>query len=128
MGIHATWDPEKGVGLSMTVGAVLDPMRLNGYNSMDWTFESLFGRNVQKLCAVTSEATVKLSQVRSIGHADIEPRPTAIDRAKGVAWEIWYIGNDGLNVTAKYPKEFTYREWLLARLECSNVFRCFSVV
>lgn len=109
MGIHATYEPDTGVSVTLTIGAVLDPVRTTG--DRNWSFDSLFGRIIEKDCPVIRESKIRLQQTREIGHSKPDPLPHNMDRTKGVAWDEWTV-IPNLNLTSTYLDDnFSYRTY-----------------
>ncbi|KAH6907553.1 GPI transamidase component GPI16 [Coprinopsis sp. MPI-PUGE-AT-0042] len=78
LGVHVTWDPpssysripelnddeetDKGVvRVQLSFQAVLDPLRNPNVQRQDWSFESLFGRKVERSCPVAEDSRVTVS-------------------------------------------------------------------
>jgi GPI-anchor transamidase subunit T len=113
---------ERGIKLKLTVGAVRDP--IEGLSREiaaegDWSLETLFGKNVTKLCPVTSKADVRILSppntdsvrakkgdgVTNSLNLRVAPLPVAMYRSQTYAmdgekeWDVVRVGNRGLNLT-----------------------------
>ena len=110
IGVHVTFNPDKGVQVRLTVGAVLDPVRTTG--TRNWSFESLFGRNIGKECVVMRDADIRLLQRPDIGTSKPSPYPNDYERAKGSeAWDRWKV-RAGLALNSTFiDEEWSYRRW-----------------
>ena len=118
IGVRVTFNPDKGVQVQLTVGAVLDPVRTTG--TRDWSFESLFGRNIGKACVVMRNPTVRMLQRRDLGISDTIPYADDYERGKGAeAWDRFNV-RAGLALNNTFPDEgWSYRRWF-------TVFRNYS--
>ena len=106
--MHVKFHPDKGVQVQFTVGAVLDPVRTTG--TRNWSFESLFGRNIEKNCVVMRDPHIRLQQRSDIGISKPSPYPDKYERAKGAgAWDRWAV-KSGLALNSTFiDEEWSYR-------------------
>ncbi|CAG7848170.1 SubName: Full=Related to GPI-anchor transamidase complex subunit Gpi16 {ECO:0000313/EMBL:CCA75436.1} [Serendipita indica DSM 11827] len=121
VGVHATWNNEiknvdkstsqAGVRLQLTVGAVLDGSAVH-QDSKQWSFRSLFDREIQRTCAVTGPGEVQIRQPSESGGSDtivLSPapanrivRPSTRNREQEI-WDVIFVGEHGLRLTATSP-------------------------
>jgi hypothetical protein len=110
---------ERGIKLKLTVGAVRDPMEGLSPEKVaagDWSLETLFGKNITKLCPVTSKADVRILSPPNVDSAKrkdrkgkmnlrVAPLPVAMYRSRDYAmdvekeWDVVRVGDRGLNLT-----------------------------
>jgi phosphatidylinositol glycan class T len=110
IGVHVSFNADKGTQVQLTVGAVLDPVRTTG--TRNWSFESLFGRNIEKDCVVMRMADIRLQQRTDIGITKPSPYPDQYERAKGAeSWDRWNVrAGFALNSTfVDEDEEWSYR-------------------
>ncbi|KAF8259404.1 GPI transamidase component PIG-T [Lactarius quietus] len=102
LGVHVRWRADVGVELTLTVQAVLDPVRTSADRRRDWTLESLFERSVPQSC------NVALSSVDESVYT-LDPQ-TVVLRESGVAVYGITNGTSDLNIAMKWPEEdrFSY--------------------
>lgn len=106
MGVHVTWDREKGVHLQLSFQAVFDPVRLSAsrqrgelrqhgkslsfriranmsFVGVDFSFSSLFDRTISRACPVASKSEIEVYMPQDIAYS-ITPEPTALPGQVGL--------------------------------------------
>ena len=99
MGVHVLWHEEEGVELRLTFQSVSDPLRsslgrtqgqffyaINIYhmrlvtknNNLDWSFQTLFGRSINRNCPVARKSHITVSLPRDAAYS-LKPDTSSID-------------------------------------------------
>ncbi|KAG9003247.1 Subunit of the glycosylphosphatidylinositol transamidase complex-like protein [Tulasnella sp. JGI-2019a] len=74
IGMHVVWKEKTGVELTLTFGAVMDPVRaLESKKKRDWSFSSLFGRTIPHACPVASASRIEVDLPNAPYHISPEP-------------------------------------------------------
>ena len=123
-----TFKQDRGVKLKLTVGSVREPTedQSHGESAGDqWGLQTLFGRNVTKLCPVTSKSDVRVLLPQTTGDLDsqeekddaspsylkIVPLPVAKYRSRTYGtdvereWDVVRTSSRGLNLTISHKNE-----------------------
>ncbi|KAI0287503.1 GPI transamidase component PIG-T [Multifurca ochricompacta] len=87
LGVHVRWLARSGVELTLTVQAVLDPVRTSAERRRDWTLRSLFDRTIPHACHIASSSVVRIMLPSSseVGAYTLTPEPETLDDQAGFA-------------------------------------------
>ncbi|KAH9961840.1 GPI transamidase component PIG-T [Russula compacta] len=61
LGVHVRWRAAAGVELTLSVQAVLDPVRISAERRRDWSLRSLFDRSIPRACSMATSSVVRVS-------------------------------------------------------------------
>ncbi|TFL02112.1 GPI transamidase component PIG-T [Pterulicium gracile] len=61
LGVHVVWNEHTGVEISLVIQAVLNPFRFSQEKTIEWSFNSLFKKQVERQCPIASASTLSVS-------------------------------------------------------------------
>ncbi|KAG9313642.1 GPI transamidase component PIG-T [Chiua virens] len=104
LGVHVR-SSAAGVELSLGVQAVLDPVRQSRGNRRDWSFGSLFDRNIDMSCPVASSSTIHLL-APDVGGYELSPEPMSKNDTVSIYNPNSY---DTLDIAMSWPEEHNFQ-------------------
>ncbi|KAF9524123.1 GPI transamidase component GPI16 [Crepidotus variabilis] len=105
MSVHVLWRGDEGVEVRLTFQSVSDPLRSAVTRKQDWSFESLFGRTIDRPCPVAETSEVSVTLPINAMYT-IQPEPARVENnlAKFDVKEI----SEPLLVRMIWPRPFSY--------------------
>ncbi|KAF6749392.1 GPI transamidase component GPI16 [Ephemerocybe angulata] len=103
MGVHVLWHEDEGVEVRLTFQTVSDPLRNYQARKQDWSFESLFGRKVERACPATRSSIVEVSLPQDSPY-NLSPEPTLAE--KEVAWFDIQRASKPVDISMSYMRDF----------------------
>ncbi|KAI0248272.1 GPI transamidase component PIG-T [Lactifluus subvellereus] len=111
LGVHVRWRAGAGVELTLTVQAVLDPVRTSVERWRDWTLRSLFDRSIPRSCNIATSSVIRvLLPPASEGAAfTLTPEPGMFSDAGTALYDLTN-GTSELDIAMRWPEEriFSY--------------------
>ncbi len=108
MGVHVQWSPQNGISVQLSFQAVLDPVRYSSQRQrgkqaiypvcdlttecgLDFSFKTLFDRQISKACPVATDSVVDVVMAESEYNV-VSPGPSFMegDLAKFMVPECWF--------------------------------------
>ncbi|KIJ61828.1 hypothetical protein HYDPIDRAFT_176808 [Hydnomerulius pinastri MD-312] len=95
---------DEGVEMRLSVQAVLDPVRGSAGKRRDWSFQTLFDRNIDVSCPVANSSTIRVV-VSNNGHS-LSPDPLVVDNTAAL-YDL--ASQIPLDVSMAWPTEHTFQ-------------------
>ncbi|KAI5896118.1 Gpi16 subunit, GPI transamidase component [Schizophyllum commune H4-8] len=106
LGVHVRWIPEEGIEVRLTAQVVSDLFRTLNTDKRDWSFQTLFGRTIEKACPVAGRSTVRVTLPIHEPY-QIHPEPTLVKDNLAI-YEVAQ-GPVPLDVDMKWPMPQNWR-------------------
>lgn len=103
MSIHVVWKEEGGIQVRLTFQAVLDPVRNSWNNKRDWSLKSLFGRQIEQPCPVSSASQILVSIPEDQPHL-FTPQPSRVEGSYAM-----FNVSDGTDVEMHWHEEASFQ-------------------
>ncbi|KAF8137203.1 GPI transamidase component PIG-T [Boletus edulis] len=104
LGVHVR-STEAGIELRLGAQAVFDPVRRSGGKRRDWSFQSLFDRQIDVACPVASSSTIHLV-VPDIRGYNLSPEPVASNDTVNVYSPTSHVP---LDIAMSWPEEYIFK-------------------
>jgi len=119
MGVHVLWRQDEGVEVRLTFQSVSDPFRISSSRKQNWSFQTLFGRTIERSCPVAQSSGVIVTLPTDAVYS-IRPEPPSV--AAGLA--SYDVNNETpLDVTLQWAEDFQFRQGFDVPLNSLSVQR-----